>query len=602
MTRTLPSTWTASEQTADREIYDFLQGWLKGTALSHHDAHMMTESGHLVWRDLVDKFLARTPQRRQAIDLELKNATFNDKKESIPQFFARLRLLQLKLKAVGGHSDEISLVMVACSALRAHSDYMRGLVDNIIDAKEEADTYHLESKLLQKMQLDKVSQEKRKDTRARAAFMHAEVQQAIARVEANMAEPKQHQPNRWSNGNAHPRNSGTHGVPYTHQRPWERPTRDARDKTGIGFGNNGSSNGQRTHNWTKWKGQNKESALAQLSSDYEAQVAEVEKCFQQPQSTAEPAATNVFEAGMEALCEPNDSTANFEVDELYSAFSFEAPHPQSCTHVVLSADSQQRLLSSASSEDPAVDSGTTHNIWRNVGDIDADFQPCHIPITHAGGKSIYAEGRGTAHKELLLPSGRTVRHAFTNSLFVPGASRDLISTAELENQGHAVLFKKGASAIVLESGVRIPLNEQGRLRTIPLYHPTAPTLRQGWTSAPLGWTRTDVVPQQSFATAATAAAPTTIAATTTAAAAATAATAATATTTTAAATTAAAATTTATATAAATAATATATATTTATTATATASSAATTATAATAPTASSTAAIAATAHSKRQA
>jgi hypothetical protein len=129
-----------------------------------------------------------------------------------------------------------------------------------------------------------------------------------------------------------------------------------------------------------------------------------------------------------------------------------------------------------------MDSGTTHHIFRNRELFGLDFRPVRIPITHAGNGHIYAEGTGSVSLELELPSGRTITHVFENSLFVPAASRDLVSTTELEEQGHAVLFKKGDSQLILESDVRIPLKARGRLRTLPLATPTLPALRKtGWT-------------------------------------------------------------------------------------------------------------------------
>ena len=68
----------------------------------------MNRSGFLVWKDLVDKFLARTPQRMAAVGLELQNIEFQPgtSKETIPQFFARLRAISIKYKGVGGIVNE----------------------------------------------------------------------------------------------------------------------------------------------------------------------------------------------------------------------------------------------------------------------------------------------------------------------------------------------------------------------------------------------------------------------------------------------------------------------------------------------------------------
>lgn len=243
---------------------------------------------------------------------------------------------------------------------------------------------------------------------------------------------------------------------------------------------------QTARNGKDGKERPKRLALAQVKNDYEAQVAAVEQeSYGNDTMNIGDATAYAFDAGLSHLTAAA-ATAN-EDDPYCGTFEVATDGHDGIddgthTHVVMTADSQLRLTTPAETEDPTMDSGTSHNIWRGRDNFGSDFTVCKIPITHAGNSVIYAEGKGTVTKDLLLPSGRLVRdHPFPNSLFVPGASRDLISTFELEEQGHAVLFKKGASALILQSGVRVPLTERGRLRTLPLGRAVLPDLRnRGW--------------------------------------------------------------------------------------------------------------------------
>jgi hypothetical protein len=446
-----------------------MRGWLKGTALTYLNQHMMDQSGHLVWKDMVDKFLSRTPEKQHAIGLELRNVQ-HDTKESLPQFFARVRNTQAKFLAVGGFHTEQALVQDISSALRQHSKF-KAAVDTILKVQPGADSFDLESKLMQHLEIDKATAAKAGTNRTHALLSHAHVQQAIAHVEANLAEPRR-------DAFASRPSTAATGAPRTYRRPWEQQQRHPYDKSGIG------SNTPRkppAKQWQNWKGGDKSSALAQLQEDFHAQVAAVEQSFGPGTSPpAEDAASNVFEQGLQQL---STATSNVAETDPFMSFAFEAPGD--VIHVVLSSETQHRLVTpNSNSDDPTMDSGTTHNIWTDREDFDSDFTPCCIPITHAGNKTINAEGRGTVTKQLALPSGRSVLHKFPNSLFVPGASRNLISTTELEDQGHEVRFKKGESALILSSDIRVPLRSSGRLRTLPLHRPAAPLLRQGWQPLP----------------------------------------------------------------------------------------------------------------------
>ena len=494
MRRKLPVDFSEEQQAADHELYSLMQGWYKGTAKGLVTNHLMTRSGHLVWKDLVDKFLKQTPQMRAAVNLELSNISFKDdnhKLESVPQYFHRLRSLAIKLQAVGGQTDEQTLVQNATTGLMAF-DKMYDTVDRVLSQNKDADTFDLESALLEKMTVNRVVTKKRTDRKATSS---------LARAQAQLAQAEAHLASQGDNPTVFfgQREQGTTrpGAPTPprgsdFQRPWQRKQRDPRDRTGIGNDNGRPDWKPNRPKWQGWKGATKEAALAQVRNDYEAQVAAVERSHPDEYGTAgiEDATAHAFDAGLNHLAAAA-ATANedpycgtFEVATDGHGGIDDSTH----THVIMTVESHLRLTTPAETEDPTMDSGTSHNIWRGRENFSGDFTACKIPITHAGNSVIYAEGKGTVMKDLLLPSGRLVRdHPFPNSLFVPGASRDLISTTELEEQGHAVLFKKDASALILQSGVRVPLTERGRLRTLPLGRAVLPDLRnRGWQQLPPG--------------------------------------------------------------------------------------------------------------------
>ena len=64
--------------------------------------------------------------------------------------------------------------------------------------------------------------------------------------------------------------------------------------------------------------------------------------------------------------------------------------------------------------------------------------------------------------------GKVIVHKFPNSLCVPGASRDLLSTTELEASRCTVVFAKDNSHILFPNGDKVKLEDQGRLRVLPL--------------------------------------------------------------------------------------------------------------------------------------
>ena len=107
--RRFPSRFNNERKIADREIYNLFVDWLQGASEDLAICHLDTRPGHLVFRDLVEKFLptAVFPYTRESgLDQELKHLTFNPDQESIPHFFNRLRSIALKLRAVSTNKNE----------------------------------------------------------------------------------------------------------------------------------------------------------------------------------------------------------------------------------------------------------------------------------------------------------------------------------------------------------------------------------------------------------------------------------------------------------------------------------------------------------------
>ena len=63
--RVYPQDWTQEEVISDRELYGMFDSWLGGSAKSFTMNRLQLQSGHLVFADLIDKFLARSPQKKQ---------------------------------------------------------------------------------------------------------------------------------------------------------------------------------------------------------------------------------------------------------------------------------------------------------------------------------------------------------------------------------------------------------------------------------------------------------------------------------------------------------------------------------------------------------
>jgi hypothetical protein len=147
--REMPERFSQEHEAADREIYALMEGWLKGTAHSFATQHLMDRSAHVVFKDIVDRFLTHSNHRRNAVKVELSLFTFRDvghAKESIPQFFVRLRNLALKYHAVGGTTSGQDLVTTAQITLSCNPKYER-IIDGFMSNHDgNADTFALRTR------------------------------------------------------------------------------------------------------------------------------------------------------------------------------------------------------------------------------------------------------------------------------------------------------------------------------------------------------------------------------------------------------------------------------------------------------------------------
>ena len=500
--RFLPSHWTPEQAAADHELYDLLHGWLDGKAKKHIKRHVLGRSGHQVWKDLCDQFLARSHARMSQLEQKF-GAMEIESKESMPDFFARAEDVVTKYRAVGGDailSDQrlllkISKCFALCTSSNKDSTTWRewdkslmtsngqpGWANPTLDAYQKAMENNEERRRCLK------DHQKNQDDRS----ISASARQAIAEeavtnyVQSNGSNrgPPGHGANSTPLGNRDQRQGYSGGQNGSQpKRPWEEPQRKPYDKSGIGARSAPTSNPNKKP-WQSWKGANKEAALAQVHADYQSQLAAVQG------SSFAVEAADAFEAGLQSFSSvvTDDSNDNpycgmFVADDPDEVASWLASDND--FHVVMNAESRQTLMTACNTDDElTMDSGTTHNVFRLANGKWTKYVKCNVAITHAGSKKIFAIGKGTYVETLVLPCGRTITHEFTNSLHVPGASRDLISTHELEEQGHEIRFKKGASVLIFKNGIRLPLTTKGRLRMLPLFRPAAPKLRAG------GWNQT----------------------------------------------------------------------------------------------------------------
>ena len=82
--RVYPQDWTQEEVISDRELYGMFDSWLGGSAKSFTMNRLQLQSGHLVFADLIDKFLARSPQKKQQISMELNSSMHEGRQDRIP--------------------------------------------------------------------------------------------------------------------------------------------------------------------------------------------------------------------------------------------------------------------------------------------------------------------------------------------------------------------------------------------------------------------------------------------------------------------------------------------------------------------------------------
>jgi hypothetical protein len=156
--RSMPPRFNKERQAADREIYDLLTGWLNGTAFGIVRNHLDTRSGHLVWRDLVDKFLSQSRIRRQRLLSQVFAIQFCPRKESIPQFFERFRCTATKFQATGGTISNRDMVMSAIFTLHAASQLYN--FDFHYYAFQDAENLHrLEQRLMEDKELQAAGRE-----------------------------------------------------------------------------------------------------------------------------------------------------------------------------------------------------------------------------------------------------------------------------------------------------------------------------------------------------------------------------------------------------------------------------------------------------------
>ena len=456
--RKLPSTMSTEKIAADREIYDIFTSRLTGTASQHTDTHFETCSGHLVWKDLVDTFLAHSSARRIQLRGELQACTWQKDKDSLPQFFKKFNTLCIKLRSVKATLTDSEL-MENLAIILSREPSLKNHIDALKDVPN-LDYCTFQTRILERVQSDKLSKAQGNRTGPRVYFSDAPTREPST----PHARPWQKRTSNFSND----------GRPQPRPRQYNTPMRKATRRP-----------------WHEWKGEDKQTALAQLQADYQAQVAEVHRTFSAespaPAPQQEQPVDNdgrIFDNGLAALADAADQqdARDFEEDETGVWCNVTVAHLHHYSADVL-LNNVHAGTDYAKASDPTVDSGTTHHIFRHERAFDS-ITPAHIPITVAGGQTIYAEGRGPVTLPLQTKSGRAHYFTFRDALFVPRACRDLVATTQLEDEGHGLLLRRDDSALVLDNSVRIPLARDGRLRTIPVHRGALARTRAASTGTP----------------------------------------------------------------------------------------------------------------------
>ena len=533
--------WSKEMIIADRELHGLIDSWLSGSAKSFTLNRLESQSGHLVYKDLVEKFLARSPQKKQQISIELNSLHYQDenvkalKTESVPQFFTRARTLQFKFKCIGGECSEMSLVQHCAAGLMAHHK-LYNHVSQIMDATPNADTFYMETMLLNKITLNNTIQKKK----VASAYI------AQAAREANMVAPR--------SNNA-----------------WEQPQRNPRDRTGLGsnklvrFTDN---NTPPKKPWFAFRGKNAQEQREALKRDYHANLAQIDAHEQHAASSHHDAHTDANSRGASGNTSHDTTTTTDGMAAMLAAIDQdtqgEQPHEDpfapfvgmmiaerpttqeegaavdgnstqaekaarldqldrisrqldselagiattkatvtaqlaqhdahaSATHAHMatldarSAEIDTRLRQLAAVVDApslyapsalltasqphmlTVDSGATDHIFNTLSAFDPDtVVECAIPITTAGANKIMAEAKGDVTTTITLPSGLPKNHTFKGCLFVPGAQRNLISTAKLtQDEGCKITLHADGGELTLPTGQRVKLHTNGSLLAIP---------------------------------------------------------------------------------------------------------------------------------------
>ena len=530
---------TGEALTADRELYSLMSSFLTGAykqtmALKYNN----TRSAHLVFKDLVDHFFKRCHTTRQVLQMSLNAVEFKPGKQSIPQYFALCRKLGADFCAVGGTLDAKSLLLHASTGLMVNEG-LRQHVSNIMDAIPDIVLDTLESKLNEKANLAKAIRGKRTGQTS-APVRHRTSNHSEARDETSnygMSEaPSSRKPferrekfqKPWEDKSIlrDPYNKeGVGGQQRVPRKNWKEQTKSWNSKADAERAKTQAKENYEAHLADI---ENFETHLAEESSSSTTDKSALDLLSEVASSENDPFgetmsnyfndvnASDPFCAMMQVIGNIDQTTQDGSTTSTESVPSSQMARggqnlvaetmrsteltssvalaflpgcvstdttDETVDHhddIKMSGDVLALLtnVQEKSTDDPAMDSGTSHCIFNNRNRFGDDYKECNIPITHAGGQSIYACGKGTVTLPLELPSGRVINHPFRNSLHVPMAVRELISTTELENDGCTIIFKKGHSSLILPNDVRVPLVMKGRIRLLPLHKPAAPLIRK----------------------------------------------------------------------------------------------------------------------------
>lgn len=98
----------------------------------------------------------------------------------------------------------------------------------------------------------------------------------------------------------------------------------------------------------------------------------------------------------------------------------------------------------ASDSRAAIDSGSTQHLFRSLaGFLPETVRPCKVPITVAGGKTIYATHTGVRRFKVQLPDGSIGSVDLLDALYVPRLRHNLISVRKFDELGLSVSVSRG---------------------------------------------------------------------------------------------------------------------------------------------------------------